>query len=113
MLSVIYMNRFLKHWHRTGRGEAFRAHVISYADDFVILSRGHADEALWTKAVMTKLGLTLNEAKTSVKDARHERFDFLGYSLGPHYFPTAAGGIWAQARPRRACNGSRRKSANS
>ena len=86
------MNRFLKHWHRTGRGEAFRAHVISYADDFVILSRGHADEALWTKAVMTKLGLTLNEAKTSVKDARHERFDFLGYSLGPHYFPD--GGRW-------------------
>jgi putative DNA primase/helicase len=29
-----------------------------------------ANEALaWTKAVMTKLGLTLNEAKTSVKDA--------------------------------------------
>lgn len=93
LLSVIYMNRFLKHWRRTGRGEAFRAHVISYADDFVILSRGHADEALaWTKAVMTKLGLTLNETKTSVKDARHERFDFLGYSLGPHYFPD--GGRW-------------------
>ncbi len=71
MLSVIYMNRFLKHWRLTGRGEAFRAHVVSYADDFVILSRGHAEEALtWTKAVMTKLGLTLNEAKTSVKDAR-------------------------------------------
>jgi hypothetical protein len=33
---------------------------------------------------MTKLGLTLNEAKTSVRDARKERFDFLGYSFGPH-----------------------------
>ena len=33
LLSVIYMNRFLKHWRLTGRGEAFRAHVISYADD--------------------------------------------------------------------------------
>ncbi|ASY61320.1 MULTISPECIES: reverse transcriptase domain-containing protein [Sinorhizobium] len=42
LLSVIYMNRFLKHWRLTGRREAFRAHVISYADDFVILSRGHA-----------------------------------------------------------------------
>ena len=61
----LYMNRFLKHWRLTGRGEAFRAHVVAYADDFVILSRGHAGEALaWTKAVMTKLGLTLNEAKT-------------------------------------------------
>jgi RNA-directed DNA polymerase len=66
LLSVIYMNRFLKHWRLTGRGEAFHAHVVSYADDFVILSRGHAGESLtWTKAVMTKLGLTLNEAKTS------------------------------------------------
>lgn len=87
LLAVIYMNRFLKHWRLTGRGEAFRAYVISYADDFVILSRGHADEALtWTRTVMNKLGLTLNEAKTSVKDARTERFDFLGYSFGPHRY---------------------------
>jgi RNA-directed DNA polymerase len=82
LLANIYMNRFLKHWRLTRRGEAFRAHVVSYADDFVILSRGCAPEALaWTKAVMTKLGLTLNEAKTSVRDARNERFDFLGYSV--------------------------------
>src|SRR5258707_8466359 len=86
LLANIYMNRFLKHWRLTGCGEAFRAHVVSYADDFVILSRGRAAEALaWTKAVMTKLGLTLNEVKTSLKDARQERFDFLGYSFGPHY----------------------------
>jgi len=37
LLANIYMNRFLKHWRLTGRGEAFRAQVISYADDFVIL----------------------------------------------------------------------------
>ena len=35
---------------------------------------------------MAKLGLTLNEVKTSVKDARTERFDFLGYSFGPHCY---------------------------
>jgi RNA-directed DNA polymerase len=93
LLSLIYMNRFLKHWRLSGRGEAFRAHIVSYADDFVILSRGYADDALaWTKAVMTKLGLTLNEAKTSVKDARQESFDFLGYTLGPRYFRN--GGRW-------------------
>jgi RNA-directed DNA polymerase len=83
LLSVIYMNRFLKHWRLTGRGKVFHAHVVSYADDFVILSRGHAEEALtWTRAVMTKLGLTLNEAKTSVKDARREGFDFLATGCG-------------------------------
>jgi RNA-directed DNA polymerase len=87
LLANIYMNRFLKHWRRTGRGEAYRAHVISYADDFVILSRGFADEALaWTRLVMTKLGLALNETKTVVRDARHERFDFLGYNFGPHHY---------------------------
>src|SRR5580704_9021294 len=93
LLSVIYMNRFLKHWRLSRGGEAFHAHVVSYADDLVILSRGHANEALaWTKAVMTKLGLTLNEAKTSVKDARRESFDFLGYTLGPRHFRN--GGRW-------------------
>jgi RNA-directed DNA polymerase len=85
------MNRFLKYWRLTGRGEAFRAHVIAYADDFVILSRGCAAEALaWTKAVMTRLGLTLNEAKTSLKNARQERFDFLGYP-SRHYGSNAGG----------------------
>jgi len=93
LLANIYMNRFLKHWRLTGRGEAFRAHVVSYADDFVILSRGCAAEALaWTKAVMTRLGLTLNEAKTSLRDARRERFTFLGYSFGPHWYK--ANGRW-------------------
>ena len=71
----------------SGSSEAFRAHVVSYADDFVILSRGHAAGALaWTKAVMTKLGLTINEDKTSLRNARRERFDFLGYSFGPYCY---------------------------
>ncbi|MGY4282410.1 group II intron reverse transcriptase/maturase [Bradyrhizobium sp. LM2.7] len=36
MLANLSMNRFLKHWRTTtGRGEAFCAHVVSYADDFV------------------------------------------------------------------------------
>src|SRR5256712_6421383 len=86
MLANLYMNRFLKHWRLTGRGEVFCAQVVSYADDFVILSRGDAAEALaWTKEVMTRLGLMLNEAKTTLKDARKESFDFLGYTFGPEY----------------------------
>jgi RNA-directed DNA polymerase len=87
LLANLYMNRFLKHWRSTGRGEAFRAHIVNYADDFVILSRGRAVEALaWTRDVMRRLGLTLNEAKTSVRIARQERFDFLGCAFGPHRF---------------------------
>jgi RNA-directed DNA polymerase len=36
MLANVYMNRFLKYWRQTGRNAAFHAHVVSYADDFVI-----------------------------------------------------------------------------
>jgi RNA-directed DNA polymerase len=57
LVANLYMNRFLKYWRQTGRAEAWDAHVINYADDFVILSRGRAAEALaWTDSVMTRLG---------------------------------------------------------
>jgi len=52
----------------------------------VILSRGKAAEALeWARGVLERLGLILSEQKTSIRDARQERFDFLGYSFGPHF----------------------------
>lgn len=87
MLANLYMNRFLKYWRMTGKGKAYQAEIVNYADDFVILSRGKAAQALeWTRGVMTKLGLTLNEAKTSIKQARKEPFDFLGYTIGPHRY---------------------------
>jgi RNA-directed DNA polymerase len=86
LAANLYMNRFLKYWDRCECGSAFRAQVVNYADDFVILSRGFAVEALaWTDRVMDRLGLTLNPTKTCLRDARQERFDFLGYSFGPHY----------------------------
>ena len=85
LLANMYMNRFLKYWRITGRSEDFQAQVVNYADDFVILSRRCATEALnWTRNVMPRIGLTLNEAKTSIKQARTEWFDFLGYTFGPH-----------------------------
>jgi RNA-directed DNA polymerase len=71
LLANRYMNRFLRHWRNQGRGEAYRAHIVNYADDFVILSRGYAEEALaWTRQVMTRLGLTVNETKTAVLQLR-------------------------------------------
>ena len=81
------MNRFLRHWQRQGCGESFQAQIVNYADDFVVLSRGHAEAALtWTRRVMSRLRLRINEAKTTVRNARQERFDFLGYSFGPHHY---------------------------
>src|SRR6202163_3283445 len=85
-LANLYMNRMLKGWRQTKRGEQFRAHMVNYADDFVILSRGKAKEALeWTCGVLERLELTLNEKKTSIRNAARESFDFLGYTFGPHY----------------------------
>src|ERR1019366_3091340 len=85
-LANLYMNRMLKGWRQSRRGEQFRARIVNYADDFVILSRGKAKEALeWTRGVLERLELTLNEKKTSVRNACEERFDFLGYTFGPHY----------------------------
>jgi RNA-directed DNA polymerase len=87
LLANLYMNRFLKYWRISERGKAFQAQVINYADDFVILTRRHAAPARdWTRAVMTRLGLTLNEAKTKLKEARRESFDFLGYTFGPQRY---------------------------
>src|SRR5664279_3233680 len=62
ILANRYMNRFLKYWAKTEQPRRLRARIVSYADDFVILSRGRAAEALdWTRRAITRLGLTLNE----------------------------------------------------
>jgi RNA-directed DNA polymerase len=97
LLANLYINRFLKHWRMQGKTDAFRAHVVSYADDFVILSRGRAKGALaWTRGVMARLGLTINEAKTSSATR----------SVRTGSARTAAG-IWAPARRAAACNAAR------
>lgn len=87
LLANLYMNRFVKYWRITGQAQRLQTRVVTYADDFVTLSRGHAAEALaWTRGVMARLGLNLNEDKTGLRDARGERFDFLGYSFGSHRY---------------------------
>src|SRR3954452_7131154 len=103
LLANLYMNRLLKGWRITKRGEQFQAHVISYADDFVILSRGKAVQALdWTRRGVARLGLTLNGAKPRSKQARTESFGFLGYTFGHIASSRMAVGIWGRVRPRRA-----------
>jgi RNA-directed DNA polymerase len=87
LLANLYMNRFLKYWRIKGCNEVFCSQVISYADDFVVLSRGKAQEALrWISGVMDRLGLTLNREKTAVRDAYNGDFDFLGYTFGRIWF---------------------------
>jgi len=52
------------------------------ATRLVVLCKRDAPGALGTIRVwLAKIGLELNEAKTSVKHAREESFDFLGYTF--------------------------------
>jgi len=65
LLANIYINRFLRVFVERGKHREFAARLVNYADDFVILSRGRAKEALeWTRRVMAAIGLSLNETKT-------------------------------------------------
>ncbi len=87
LLANIYMRRFLRAWRERGKDREYRARIVSYADDFVILSCGQAAKALkWTRWAMGRIGLSLNETKTCIRDARRETFDFLGYSFGIEHY---------------------------
>ena len=87
LLANIYMHRYLRAWKQKGKGKQYQARIVNYADDFVILSRGKAQEALkWTRSVMRRIGLSLNETKTCIRDAKEEKFEFLGYSFGPERY---------------------------
>jgi RNA-directed DNA polymerase len=100
LLANVYMNRFLKHWRRQGKAQQFGARLVNFADDFVILSAGRAAPALaWTARVMTALKLSLNQAKTSIRNGRRERFEFLGYSFGPEQLRPPRSGWYVAARP--------------
>lgn len=84
LLANIYMHRFLRVWRERGKGQRFQGVIVNYADDFVILTKRHAEGALaWTRWAMENIGLTLNARKTRLCNARKEPFDFLGYTFGP------------------------------
>jgi RNA-directed DNA polymerase len=87
LLANVYMARFLRAWRDRGMDQHLQTKVVAYADDFVILCRGTAAEALAiTRRWMQGLKLTVNETKTRVCDATQTPFDFLGYTFGPTVF---------------------------
>lgn len=99
LLANIYMHRFIKAFRMHDLATKYRAELVTYADDFVVLCGGDARQVLGIiRQWMAKIGLTLNEAKTSVRDAKREHFDFLGYTFGPLHSPRT-GGRYNGARP--------------
>ncbi len=83
LLSNLYMRRFVLGWKVLGYESRLRARIVNYADDFVICCRGSGQEAARAmRAMMQKLKLTVNEAKTRQCRVPDDSFDFLGYTLG-------------------------------
>ncbi len=101
LLANIYMHRYIRAFRKHGLDERHGAVLVTYADDFVVLCRSGAEQALEvTRRWMTRIGLALNDDKTCVRDARCGPFDFLGYTFGPLYSPRT-GGRYLGATPSR------------
>jgi group II intron reverse transcriptase/maturase len=101
LLSNIYMRRFVKGWKTGGHERRLDAHIVNYADDFVICCRGTAEDAMaMMRVMMSKLKLTVNETKTRLCRLPDETFDFLGYTLSRNYDPRS-GRSYLGARPSR------------
>jgi len=84
LLANIYLNVLDTLWAVKKVQERWGARLVRYADDSVVLCRGNAGRILkGIKRVLgDDLGLTLNEEKTCVVDARQESFNFLGFTIG-------------------------------
>jgi len=88
LLSNLYMRRFVLGWKVSGAEPRLDAHIVNYADDFVICCRGTGREAnAQMRQLMRRLKLTVNEAKTRTCRLPDETFDFLGYTVGRCYSP--------------------------
>lgn len=73
---------------KSGLEARLRAKIVACADDYVICCKGDADEAMaGMQRLMERLELTVNEAKTHIRQMPDDRFDFLGYTFGRYCSP--------------------------
>ena len=87
LMSNLYMRRFVEGWRRLGLQQRWSAHIVNYADDFVICCKRGADDAMAAmREIMGRIKLTVNEDKTHLCQIPRERFDFLGYTFGQMLF---------------------------
>jgi group II intron reverse transcriptase/maturase len=82
LLANIYLHLFDRVFLSYCRATGLKAHLVRYADDFVIVMRGgmKATEQK-VKQVLARMELKLNEEKSRVVDAREGSFDFLGFTF--------------------------------
>lgn len=86
LLSSIYMRRFVLGWKTLGYEKRLDAHIVNYADDFVICCRRTAQQAeAAMRKMMERLKLQVNETKTRICTVPAEAIEFLGYTIGRCY----------------------------
>jgi RNA-directed DNA polymerase len=82
LLANIYLHLFDRVFLSYCRARGVKAHLVRYADDFVILMRGGMEATVErVKQVLARMELKLNEEKSRVVDARKASFDFLGFTF--------------------------------
>ncbi|MEA2043045.1 MAG: group II intron reverse transcriptase/maturase, partial [Bacteroidota bacterium] len=83
LLANIYLNLLDRIISKEG-GFYFKRgiKIVRYADDFVIMGR-YLDSEVVKRIIslLTRMGLTLNDEKSSMIDAREKSFDFLGFTF--------------------------------
>jgi len=81
LLANLYLHWLDRFWVKRGFGNrSHDAHLVRYADDFVILCSQRPEQYLaQAQQVLDRLGLTLNAKKTRIVNTRGETFDFLGH----------------------------------
>jgi RNA-directed DNA polymerase len=73
------LDRIWQRWHLKGK---LQAHLVRYADDFVVMCQKDVEEPLKVvRRVLERLDLCLNEAKTHIVDATQASFNFLGFTI--------------------------------
>lgn len=87
LLANVYFRRFVLAWQLHGHQRKLNAHIVNYADDFVICCPpGNAETAMAKmQALMARLGLEVNTTKTRIARLPEESFNFLGYTVSGFY----------------------------
>ena len=82
LLANCYLHILDRIWQRRHLKGKLQAHLVRYADDFVVMCRKDVAEPLnVVRQVLERLGLNLNETKTQVVDTTKANFNFLGFAI--------------------------------
>ena len=102
LFSNLYMRRFVLGWRVLGYARRFDAEIVNYADDLVVCGKAPAATMrAVVEAMMERLRVPINAAKTRSMRVPEEPLEFLGYRIGRNYRPTT-GRAYIGTRPSRS-----------